>query len=1837
MTEHNFSRIVILNRGEAAIRFMRAASTWSKTYDLPLETVALYTTPEKSALFVRQAAHAVHLGDAMVKQEDGTMRSAYLNIERMIALTQEMGATAIWPGWGFLAESAEFADACERNGIKFVGPSARSIRLLGDKVEAKALAEKHGVPVTKWSNGVVSDVPAAKKVAKKIGYPLLIKASAGGGGRGIRIVHEDSQLAEAFASASQEAAAAFGNADCLMEQLVPEARHVEVQILADQHGTVWAMGTRDCSVQRRHQKLIEEAPAPALGEELESKICQAAVAVAKASQYEGAGTAEFLLVPGTGEFYFLEMNTRLQVEHTITEEIYGVDLAVQQILVAQGERLPSELPPSPRGCAIELRLNAENPDENFTPSAGRIVRFESPQGPGIRVDSGFAAGDVVPTEFDSNIAKVIAWGANRREAWARLRTVLQDTVVAIEGGPTNRALLMELISSPILQNGPVTTKWLDKYLVERAGLAERPRLDIALGAAAIGDHLRSRRGSVLNFLSEAQRGLPRRVSSPGATRLKYMVDGRPIAASVATLGPGHYRVVCGENLIELHARNSGERTMVLVEADGKRHSVIRIGTPSAVHVDVDGVACSFTRTSGGEILAPIPAAVTRVHVGVGDRVKVGERLVTLEVMKMESAVIATQAGVVQEVCVGPATHVAAGDLMLSIEEEADEGAEEIAPLEPLRGAETNLSQLEVLQHALLGYDFESFEVDAAVAALAEGNIETSRESLIELIDVVLLQESLFLRGAFDDGRNETGDSSQDQLVGFIRHPMGDEEILSDAFKGRLKTFMDMHGIGNLRRSFQLEAALLRLFQSHHAPGRFQRLFFAVFDALGRAQPQVDTPVERLRCRNLMEKFAHFSVSSNRRLAQAVWQAIYQLFDGPRLQQAAALEDKEAHGLLDSLVAPAEPELAESESARVRENLVDMPLAAILGLVKGMAGQPHYHGSSLLAVLLEHLHGVDALNLVDRTSDDVVSFSFVPDDVSAIAGALILEPAHLKCAAAIASEMTQMEWFFGFEPPQEQLREVLSSLEGPARVTCLWGNSDEGMSARTYLRGDTGLVEKVIYRDLHPSRDIVHEMDRWEKFELTRIAAPAGIILMNAKARDGSGDERLVALGEVERFDPREAPNDPGALYLPSFERAYLNAIYGISQALTSSGYGPFRDKKNNRKRMVWNRITLIFRPSVGLSQDDMARIARRLRPWAPGLGLEKVVVMANFLRPGQNEDQARFMAVEWSDPTSRGSMLNIVKPWQRPHRVLSSYEQRVVEARRANKFFPYELVRALTSDDTGGGFGKGTFEELELSQDGIRLESVASRPWGENQANLVVGKINNIHPRFPAGLERILIIGDPTRSMGALAEPECARVIAAIDLAEQEALPVEWVPISSGAKIAFDSGTENLDWTARVLKRIIQFTQAGGVMNVIVDGVCVGAQSYWNAEATMLNHCRGALVMTEQGCMLLTGKRALEFSGSVAAPTNGGIGGLEDIMGPNGESQYAATDLKEAYEILFRHYDFTYIPRGQNYVPLVNTEDPLHRALNTTPYTGDESFTQVGEIFSTAHNPGRKQPFAIRQVMAAVLDCDAPPIERWQGLEGGESAVVYHGQLGGCPVTCIGIESKAITRRGSRPIDGPEQWTSGTLFPQSSRKVARAIQAASGVSPVVVLANLSGFDGSPESMRRQQLEFGAEIGRSVVNFDGPIIFCVISRYHGGAYVVFSQALNDRLTSVAVRGSYASVIGGGPAAAVVFPRLVKKRVQSDPRIQEATSNMADAPLRTAAQQAEFAALYKDVEAEIRAKVAAEFDTVHSVDRALEVGSLSGIVEPDQLRSQLHKQLSEALESYLTQREAQGTLS
>jgi acetyl-CoA carboxylase carboxyltransferase component len=715
-----------------------------------------------------------------------------------------------------------------------------------------------------------------------------------------------------------------------------------------------------------------------------------------------------------------------------------------------------------------------------------------------------------------------------------------------------------------------------------------------------------------------------------------------------------------------------------------------------------------------------------------------------------------------------------------------------------------------------------------------------------------------------------------------------------------------------------------------------------------------------------------------------------------------------------------------------------------------------------------------------------------------------------------------------------------------------------------------------------------------------------VYLLHAVARDNPKDERLFACAEVRDVTPLR--DESGRIVaLPHLERMLTEAIASIRI---------FQSHRPVQQRLYWNRIFLYVWQPLTLEREEFRDIVRRLAPAAEGLGLEQVVIRARTPSPATGE--LRDMIVRVSIPAGHGILitfrptdkLQLIKP-------LAEYEQKVVRMRQRGMIYPYEIIKMLTPPPkhTRADFPAGDFVEYDFDSD--RCLVPVDRPYGQNTANIIVGVIRNYTRKVPEGMTRVMLLGDPSKDLGALAEPECRRITAALDLAEQMAVPVEWFPISAGAKISMESGVENMDWIARVLRRLVEFTQAGGEVNLIINGINVGAQPYWNAEATMLMHTRGILVMTPKAAMVLTGKRALDYSGGISAEDNQGIGGYDRIMGANGQAQYWARDIDAACHILFRHYDHTYVTPGERFPRRAETADPVARDVQAFPHgDGEEGFTRVGDILSDATNPGRKKSFDIRTVMMAVIDQDHAPLERWAGMRAAETAVVWDAHLGGYPVCLIGIESRQVPRLGFVPADGPDQWTSGTLFPQSSKKVARAINAASHNRPVVLLANLSGFDGSPESMRRLQLEYGAEIGRAVVNFKGPIVFCVISRYHGGAYVVFSRALNEQLEVAALEGTYASVIGGAPAAAVVFAGEVEARARKDPSLQELSQAMANAEgVEKGRLRGQVDDLFKIVHSEKLGEMAAEFDRVHSVQRALAVGALNCIIPPANLRPYL----------------------
>lgn len=445
-----FKKILIANRGEIALRIIRACR------EMNIETVAVFSEADRDALHVREADQAVCIGP-------NPSAKSYLNIPNILSAAELTGVDAIHPGYGFLSENARFAEICESSGITFIGPSPLAIETMGDKATARKTMIEAGVPVVPGSKEIITDVEAAAKIAGEIGYPVLIKASAGGGGKGMRVAQNEKELVKSIQAAQTEAQAAFGNDEVYLEKYVEEPRHIEFQILADKFGNVVHLGERDCSLQRRHQKLLEESPSPAMTPELRQAMGDAAVAAVKAANYSSVGTIEFLL-DRHNQFYFIEMNTRIQVEHPVTELVTGVDLIKEQIRIAAGEPLTFKQEDiQVRGWAIECRINAENTEKNFMPSPGTIEYYHVPGGPGIRVDSAVYQGYTIPPYYDSMVGKLIVWGGDREEAIQRMKRALEEFV--IEGIHTTIPFHLKVLDNAFFRRGEVYTNFIQRRIL----------------------------------------------------------------------------------------------------------------------------------------------------------------------------------------------------------------------------------------------------------------------------------------------------------------------------------------------------------------------------------------------------------------------------------------------------------------------------------------------------------------------------------------------------------------------------------------------------------------------------------------------------------------------------------------------------------------------------------------------------------------------------------------------------------------------------------------------------------------------------------------------------------------------------------------------------------------------------------------------------------------------------------------------------------------------------------------------------------------------------------------------------------------------------------------------------------------------------------------------------------------------------------------------------------------------------------------------------------------------------------------------------------------------------
>ncbi len=1743
------------------MRLIHAVRDLSAETGSRIETVALYTDADRNATFVREADVAYSLGPASARP--------YLDHAVLERALVETGADAAWVGWGFVAEDPAFAELCEKLGVTFVGPSAEAMRKLGDKIGAKLIAEEAGVPVAPWSRGEVATLDDALRAGAEIGYPLMLKATAGGGGRGIRMVASGEDLADAYERTSQEALRAFGSGVVFLERLVTGARHVEVQVIADGQGTAWALGVRDCSVQRRNQKIIEESASPVLSIEQADELKASAQRLALAVGYRGACTVEFLYHPGEKLFAFLEVNTRLQVEHPITELTTGTDLVRLQLHVASGGRLEGTLP-GESGHAVEARLNAEDPDRDFAPAPGRIARLVLPAGPGIRVDTGVREGDRIPADFDSMIAKIIAYGRDREQALGRLRRAMTDTTVIIEGGATNKSFVLELLDQPEVVDATADTGWIDRVRAEGRLVSHRHSA-IALAAAAIEAYLDEEEVSRARLLSTAHGGRPQVQHEPGRP-LDLKLRGVGYRVSVARAARRRFRVgVSGggdmhpaDVEVERFDAHSGQAVV-----NGRRFRLIS-ATHGPIHlVEVDGVTHRITRDEGGVVRSPAPALVVATPVAAGDEVESGGPILVLESMKMETVLRAPFRARVRECPVSVGSQVEAGAPLMRLEPLADEAAEQTeaageaveielpespAAASPAERAERGLQDL---RSVLLGFDVDPHDRKRMLTGYLEARAELGGRPIEGELDLLTVFADLSElsrnkpRGELDVEPGSPVHSPREFFHSYLRSLDAERAGLTEAFQAKLTTVLAHYDVDGLDRTPELEAAVFRVFLAQQQMSTDVAIVSELLREWLAGAPPIESLSERagLTLEHLIAATqVRFPTVSD--LARGV---VFRWFTQPlrrrnRAKVYAAVRDELRH--LDHN--PDAPDRAERIQAMVAGS---EPLVRLIGQRIGRPGRDQapllevltrrYYGNRGLAevgtrdvggcrfVTAEHT-GTGGLTQVVTTA---VDFAELPAAIAAVATLAEGVPEHGLAADLYLTWADQPD----ADAMVQRLVELLAAHPQPAGVrritTTVAGTSGAVMHHHFTFRPDgAGFAEDRLIRGLHPQMAQRLQLYGLREFALTRLPfADEEIYLFKAVARSNPADERLIAMGQVRDLTPLREP-DGRLVALPAVEDAITAGLDAIRN---------IQAQRPQNKRYDTNRIMMYVWPSTELSADELNTLVQRVLPATAGAGLEEVQFVA---RQRTASGELTEVAVRITLDPGHGARLHVGAPSTEPVQPLDDYRQKVLRAARRGNLYPYELTGLLAGPHGG-------FVEHDLDEHGTLVP--VDRPKGANTAAIVAGVVTTPTERHPEGVTRVVLLGDPTKALGALSEPECSRVIAGLDLAERMRVPLEWFALSAGARISMTSGTENMDWVAAALKRIIRFTQDGGEINIVVAGITVGAQPYWNAEATMLMHTKGILVMTPDSAMVLTGKQSLDFSGGVSAEDNFGIGGYDRVMGPNGQAQYWAPDLPAARDVLMAHYDHTYVVPGETTPRQAATNDPAHRDVSAFPHTvAGSDFTTVGQIFSAEHNPDRKKPFDIRTVMRALSDQDHPVLERWAGMADADTSAVQDAHIGGHPVCLIGIESRSVPRRGFPPADGPDTYTAGTLFPQSSKKTARAINAASGNRPLVVLANLSGFDGSPESMRKLQLEYGAEIGRAIVNFDGPIVFCVISRYHGGAFVVFSKALNPDMTVLALEGSFASVLGGAPAAAVVFSGEVNNRTATDPRVTELQARVAE---------------------------------------------------------------------------------
>ncbi|MEM1007617.1 MAG: biotin carboxylase N-terminal domain-containing protein, partial [Myxococcota bacterium] len=1271
-----------------------------------MEAVAFYTEPDREAPFVRFADDVVALGAPFVETLDG-VKSVYCAHAQILAALRASGCDAVWPGWGFVSEDADFVSKLEAASIAFLGPSSEAMKRLGDKIASKKLAEVCDVPLAPWCEiGEQTTDADAKVLAEGVGYPLMIKASAGGGGRGIRRVVDPNDFVSSLESVRVEAERSFGAGGIFVESCIEAARHIEVQFVVCVDGVATALGVRDCSIQRRHQKVIEETPSPVLHEEVSRQLEAATCRLAEKALYRGVGTAEFLFQPAQQEAMFLEVNSRLQVEHTVTEMVAGCDLVKAQIDIARG--LAWEKPEGPaRGHAIEVRLNAEDPERGFLPSPGRVRLLDLPAGPGVRVDCGIREDMMIASEFDSMIAKVMAWGQTRSQARARLFRALKEMQLVLEDGATNKAFLLSLLEHPAFVEATADTRWLDGA-VEEGTLLQPERTAEALAVAAIIDSRMEDHARQQNFFAQVQNGIPQKLPKPEGIPVRLRLRDCPYELEVFQLNAQLFWLHFGhdDGFVEVRFELTGAHTGLLYWGGESLDVLFAVGH-SGMMVEVDGHMHTIEKQQGGVVKAPVPALVIHVAVEEGAEVKAGDLLCRLEAMKMEMPVLAQEDGIVRTVSCRAHQQVHAGQPLVMLEPlgQAESnaalpavfvlpdrvrpvlsnwfGQDASALIEAVDQEEEVHALLWVealgqcLQSLLLGYDVPASVIQFCAQVFADDGVlakiqQPSRwRSLLNFLRFFTEIEVLFEQANLSlDVHALRVASSEHEFYDLCRHYHVPSHEYSSAFQSLLMKALKHFGLDTLEEASRLREVLWRLARAHrHHESRY-RMCSALL-RLAMSLDALDTETYHMHgLRETLELVARLSAGRVPSVADNAQQAIYVLFERPNYVQRTR---ERALWLRQQLQELAQHPVARPHTGQPELQQLVESTASLLPMALHDAAEPEQMSAYLVLALVARLYLGQSCTLLSFMQDGEVALAcveVVSENERSCLGVILAPPEKLDDAlqrweAQDVGEVLQhlrnvnmVEVFLaGTVEEHRATQHIVQALANhPAQEHVLqwnlsWSRGVDHLAHRTYrLEQEYGYREDALLRDIHPEAAARLELWRLQAFNLERLPAPEHLYAFRATAKENPKDIRIFVFGEVYDLPKdMDAIEDPRSLW--QFEQVYYESLRILREQ---------QSKQTVRRRLYWNRVQLYIRPVMNFSESTLMRLAHRFEGPTRGLGIEKVVLR---MRTKDSQGQVRTRIFVLHKPGRHRLAVREQEPSWRPIRAITDYEMKVVRAR----------------------------------------------------------------------------------------------------------------------------------------------------------------------------------------------------------------------------------------------------------------------------------------------------------------------------------------------------------------------------------------------------------------------------------------------------------------------------------------------------------------------------------------------------------------------------------------------